>query len=79
MRRISMATLDALVAAVVGRYSSATRAERGLILDEFASVTGHHRKHAMRLLRAGSSRGIAGPRPSCRVYGEAIRVALLVV
>ena len=74
-----MATRDELVAAVVGRYSSATRSELGLILDEFVSISGHHRKHAMRLLRARSSRGIAGPRPSRRVYGEAIRVALLVV
>ena len=27
--------------------------ERGRILDEFAAVSGLHRKHAMRLLRAG--------------------------
>src|SRR5664280_18620 len=79
MRRISMATRDELVAAVAERYSSAARSERGLILDEFASVTGHHRKHAMRLLRAGSSPATPGPRPSRRVYGEAIRIALTVV
>jgi len=74
-----MATRDELVAAVAERYSSAARSERGLILDEFASVTGHHRKHAMRLLRAGSSPATPGPRPSRRVYGEAIRIALTVV
>ena len=27
--------------------------DRGRILDEFAAVTGLHRKHAMRLLRGG--------------------------
>ena len=30
-----------------------TGAERSRILDEFTAVTGFHRKHAMRLLRAG--------------------------
>jgi len=79
MRRISMATRDELVAAVAGRYSAGTRVERGLILDEFASVTGHHRKHVMRLLRAGRSSDVAGARPSRRVYGEAVRVALIVI
>jgi len=79
MRRISMATRGELVAAVVGRYSSGTRAERGLILNEFTLVAGVHRKHAMRLLRTGSPVGRGDPRPSRRVYGEAIRVALVVL
>jgi hypothetical protein len=48
-----MATRDELVAAVAGRYALGNRTERGRILDEFAAVTGHHRKHAMRLVRAG--------------------------
>jgi hypothetical protein len=79
MRRISMATRDELVAAVSGRYSLSTRVERGLILDEFVLVTGYHRKHAMRVLRSGSSTSGAGPRRNRRVYGEAIRVALVVL
>ena len=49
-----MATLGALMAAIVGWYSSGTRAERGLILDEFTLVAGIHRKHTMRLLRPTS-------------------------
>src|ERR1700738_3606692 len=49
MRRISMAARDELVAAIAGRYAQGDRAERGRILDEFAAVTGFHRKHAMRL------------------------------
>jgi hypothetical protein len=48
-----MATRDELVAAVADRYARGHRGERGRILDEFAAVTGYHRKHAMRLLRAG--------------------------
>lgn len=73
-----MATRDELVVTVAGRYALGNRVERGLILDEFAAVTGHHRKHAMRLLRAGlQSRG-SGPRPSRRVYDDAMREALIV-
>ena len=48
-----MAARDELVAAIAGRYAQADRTERGRILDEFTAVTGFHRKHAMRLLRAG--------------------------
>ena len=79
MRQVSMATRDELVVAVAGRYSSSSRVERGLILDEFASVTGHHRKHAMRLLRAGLTGCGMKPRPRRRIYGEAIRLALVVI
>ena len=50
-----MAARDELVAAIAGRYAQGDRAERGRILDEFAAVTGFHRKHAMRLLRAGQA------------------------
>src|SRR5262244_542011 len=79
MRRISMATRDELLAAVADRYAQGERHERGRILDEFAAVTGYHRKHAMRLLRAGQVNRRCGPRPGRRVYDEAVREALLVV
>ena len=55
MRRVSMATRNELVAAVAERYARSSRLERGRILDEFVAVTGHHRKHAMRLLRGGGA------------------------
>ncbi len=62
-----------------GRYARASRVERGRILDEFAAVTGLHRKHAMRLLRDGQpSRGF-GLRPSRRLYDDAAREALIVI
>ena len=48
-----MATRDELVAVVAERYARSTRKDRGRILDEFTAVSGLHRKHAMRLLRAG--------------------------
>ena len=55
MRRVSMATRDDLLAAVAARYRDSGRPEKTRILDEFAAVTGPHRKHAMRLLRNGPS------------------------
>src|SRR5438874_13784061 len=79
MRRISMAARDELVAAVAGRYAQGDRGERGRILDEFAAVTGYHRKHAMRLLRARQVPHRCGPRPGRRVYDDAVREALIVV
>jgi hypothetical protein len=42
--RLSMVTKAELVASIGDRAS--TRAERTKILDEFAAVTGYHRKHA---------------------------------
>ena len=74
-----MAARDELVAAVAGRYAQGDRGERGRILDEFAAVTGYHRKHAMRLLRAGQVNRRGGPRPGRRIYDEAVREALIVI
>jgi len=74
-----MAARDELVAAVADRYARGVRGERGRILDEFAAVTGYHRKHAMRLLRAGQVNRICGPRLGRRIYDEAVREALIVV
>src|SRR6266700_1066705 len=79
MRRISMAVRDELVAAISGRYSQADRTERGQILDEFTAITGFHRKHAMRLLRAGQPNRRSGPRPGRRAYDDATREALIVI
>ena len=74
-----MAARDELVAAVADRYARGDRGERGRILDEFAAVTGYHRKHAMRLLRSGQVNRRRGPRPGRRIYDEAVREALIVV
>jgi hypothetical protein len=74
-----MAARDELVAAIVGRYAQGDRSERGRILDEFTAVTGFHRKHEMRLLRARPVSGRGGPRPRRRVYDDAVREALIMV
>jgi hypothetical protein len=62
------------------RYLAATRAEKGTLLDEVVTVTGLHRKAAIRLLRrpprAPTARSRAG-RPA--VYGSAVAQALEVL
>jgi hypothetical protein len=79
MRQVSMATRDELVVAIAERYARGDRLERGRILDEFAAVTGFHRKHAMRVLRAGKPDRRSGARPYRRVYDDAVRAALIVL
>jgi len=79
MGQISMATRDELVVALAGRYATSNRIERGRILDEFVALSGLHRKHAMRLLRAGQPGRRSGPRPGRRLYNEAVREALTVI
>lgn len=79
MRKMSMAMRAELVAAVGERYRSADRESKGRVLDEFVAVTGFHRKHAMRLLRAQRSGRVDGTRPGRRIYDEAVRTALVVL
>lgn len=79
MGQISMATRDELVSALAGRYAASDRKERGRILDEFAAVSGLHRKHAMRLLRTGQTGQRSGSRPARRLYNDAVREALIVI
>ena len=79
MRRVSMATRDELVAAVVERYARSDRTERGRILDEFVAVTGHHRKHAMRLLRGSKAAGDRQGQRQGRIYDAAMHEALIVL
>jgi len=66
------------VAAVWERYRAGNRRSKGQILDEFVAVTGFHRKHAMRLLRRKGSAEVSASRVDRRVYGEAVKTALLV-
>lgn len=78
MRKVSMATRRELIEAVGARYRSADRASKGKVLDEFVAITGFHRKHAMRLLRAEPLIRET-TRPERRIYNEAVRGALLVL
>ena len=77
MRKVSMATRAELILAIRERYGSAERPEKAKILDEFVAVTGFHRKHAMRLLRGSDEPAKGGARPGRRIYGDAVRAALV--
>src|SRR5665647_1591487 len=79
MRKVSMATRAELVEAVGDRYRSADRRSKGRILDEFVTVTGFHRKHAMRLLREKLPAKAGGSRIERRIYDEAVRTTLVVL
>ena len=77
-----MATRRELLEAVSARYRGGTRTERSRILDEFAAVTGYHRKHAIRLLAGLGKREEADdfvlPARACaRTYGVEVRDALI--
>jgi hypothetical protein len=74
-----MTTRTELVQAVGERYRVADKRGKGRVLDEFAAVTGLHRKHAMRLLRAKCPAKAEGERPGRRVYDEAVRTALVML
>ncbi len=84
-RQMSIAGRAELLEAVGTRYGRAARLERSRILDEFAAVTGYHRKHAIRLLSGwgdrieqeqhGKDPGQAGSRG--RGYGSEVRDALI--
>lgn len=50
------------VQAIYHRYRGARRPEKQRILDEFCQVTGHHRKHAIRLLNSPAPGAARPPR-----------------
>ena len=47
---MSKAARDELLEAARARYRDANRSEKSRILDEFAAISGYHRKHAIRVL-----------------------------
>lgn len=58
------------------RYRGARRPEKQRILDEFCQVTGHHRKHAIRLLNRPAPGAARPPRRRDVIYGAAAIDAL---
>lgn len=79
MKRMSRTARGELVNTLARRYVLSSRQEKARILDEFVAITGFHRKHAMRALRSGPA--VRGPqaRASRRIYGAAVREALVVL
>ena len=79
MGKMSTAARTELVNALARRYAVGARAEKCRILDEFEAVTGFHRKHAMRVLRSGSTASGTDGRGGRRIYDDAVREALVVL
>ena len=69
-----------LLATIRDRYRASSRKDKSRILDEFIAVTGHHRKHGIRLL----GRPIGGEDQRLdikgwRIYDEAVQEAVILV
>ena len=77
---ISRMAKQELLATIRDRYRASSKKEKSRILDESSAVTGHHRKHGIRLL--GQS-GYTEEKPPVvkgrRIYGEAVREAVILV
>ena len=61
-----------LVATIQDRYRQSSEKDKGRILDEFTAITGHHRKHGIRLL-GGTTDNKGKPVVGRRIYDEAVR------
>ena len=69
-----------LLASIQDRYRGSSRKDKTRILDEFIAVTGHHRKHGIRLLgQTGDSGGRLPGVKGRRIYDEAVREAVILV
>lgn len=78
-KRISKASRIELIEALRKRYQRSTKREKSIILDEFVSLTGFHRKHAIRLLTG--NKPVIGKSISYgrKIYGEAVKEALIIL
>ena len=79
-RELTKTARQELVQAVRARYAAGSRETKSRILEEFASVSGYHRKSAIRILNGAAypeedQRGRRRP----RIYDEAARQALIVL
>ena len=64
-----------LLATIRDSYRECSKKDKSRIRDEFIAVTGHHRKHGIRLLgQLGSGEGAPGPVRGRRIYDEAVIV-----
>ena len=79
-RSRSKAEKNELLTTIRDRYQHSTKRDKGRILDEFAAVTGLHRKHAIRLLTRRNDQKEQQPSlAGRRAYDEAVREAVIVV
>ena len=77
-RGISKMAKQEIVATIRDRYQRSLKKDKSRILDEFTAITGHHRKHGIRLLSqlGGEVREQVVGR---RIYDEAVGEAVIVV
>ena len=69
-----------LLASIQDRYQGSSKKDKSRILDEFIAVTGHHRKHGIRLLeQPGDSGGQMPGVKGRRIYDEEVREAVILV
>lgn len=68
-----------LIAALRGRYAEANRESKQTILDEFCGGVGLSPQHAIRLLGDKSRPPNKQTQTAGRIYGEAVRQALVVL
>lgn len=72
-----MGQRKAVTKVVAMRYRRASKAQKGLILDELCATTGWHRNHARKALAATLTPRVVRPRsPRPPVYGEDVIAAL---
>ena len=78
---ISKMAKQELLATIRDPYRASSKKDKGRILDEFIAVTGHHRKHGIRLLGQSGDDGEEQPaaKKGRRIYDESVRQALIVV
>jgi hypothetical protein len=83
METISKSARKEIIEALRRRYQQASKAEKGVILGEFTTITGFHRKHAIRLLNSSSQTAVEGAiennASSQRIYDEAVKAAIVVL
>ena len=73
---VSVRAKQEYVQVIYHRYRCARRPEKQKILDEFCQVTGHHRKHAIRLLNGPTPGAPRRQRIRAVQYGRATIAAL---
>ena len=75
---MSLKARKELCESIKDRYRNSRRKEKKKILDEFASATGYHRKHAIRKLGRNIVKKKAPPRPprTPRLYTRDVQEAL---
>ena len=63
-----------LVTTVRDRHQQASKKDKGRVLDELTAVTGHHRKHGMKLLSDSGDTSGASPAPALSA-GSGLRLS----